>query len=161
MAAAKTSCNVLSAISECPILYTHSLHNVLYHMDKNVNSSFGAIIIQNRARLNVKVHIGTRRQMVKMAQICSTRYVKNGLNLGPERAKLAMCRDKYRQISQSTLCNVAEIFGKKYFSNMTQVLLGTKIVKLKDRRFKGIVHLNIIFSYMKFNKICRLDQLVY
>ncbi len=27
--------------------------------------------------------------------------------------------------------------------------------------FKGIVHLNIIFSYMKVNKICNLDQPVY
>ncbi len=26
---------------------------------------------------------------------------------------------------------------------------------------KGIVHLNIIFSYMKFNKICNLDHPVY
>ncbi len=28
-------------------------------------------------------------------------------------------------------------------------------------KFKGIVHLNIIFSYMKFNKICNLDHPVY
>ncbi len=27
--------------------------------------------------------------------------------------------------------------------------------------FKGIVHLNIIFSYMKVNKICNLDHPVY
>ncbi len=26
---------------------------------------------------------------------------------------------------------------------------------------KGLVHLNIIFSYMKFNKICNLDHPVY
>ncbi len=26
---------------------------------------------------------------------------------------------------------------------------------------KGIVHLNIIFSYVKFNKICNLDHPVY
>ncbi len=26
---------------------------------------------------------------------------------------------------------------------------------------EGIVHLNIIFSYMKFNKICNLDHPVY
>ncbi len=26
---------------------------------------------------------------------------------------------------------------------------------------KGMVHLNIIFSYMKFNKICNLDHPVY
>ncbi len=25
-------------------------------------------------------------------------------------------------------------------------------------KVKGIVHLNIIFSYMKFNEICNLDQ---
>ncbi len=28
-------------------------------------------------------------------------------------------------------------------------------------KFKGIVHLNIIFSYMKVNKICYLDHPVY
>ncbi len=28
-------------------------------------------------------------------------------------------------------------------------------------KFKGIVHLNIIFSYMKVNKICNLDHPVY
>ncbi len=27
--------------------------------------------------------------------------------------------------------------------------------------FKGIAHLNIIFSYMKFNKICNLDHPVF
>ncbi len=27
--------------------------------------------------------------------------------------------------------------------------------------FKGIVHLNIIFSYMKVNKMCNLDHTVY
>ncbi len=30
-----------------------------------------------------------------------------------------------------------------------------------DGNLKGIVHLNIIFSYMKVNKICNLDQPVY
>ncbi len=29
------------------------------------------------------------------------------------------------------------------------------------RNVKGIVHLNIIFSYMKVNKICNLDHPVY
>ncbi len=29
------------------------------------------------------------------------------------------------------------------------------------RKVKGIVHLNIIFSYMKVNKICKLDHPVY
>ncbi len=28
-------------------------------------------------------------------------------------------------------------------------------------KIKGIVHLNIIFSYMKVNKICNLDHPVY
>ncbi len=30
-----------------------------------------------------------------------------------------------------------------------------------ERVIKGIVHLNIIFSYMKVNKICNLDHPVY
>ncbi len=30
-----------------------------------------------------------------------------------------------------------------------------------EKAFKGIVHLNIIFSYMKVNKICNLDHPVY
>ncbi len=29
------------------------------------------------------------------------------------------------------------------------------------RQLKGIVHLNIIFSFTKFNKICNLDHPVY
>ncbi len=31
----------------------------------------------------------------------------------------------------------------------------------KEQPLKGIVHLNIIFSYMKVNKICNLDHPVY
>ncbi len=31
----------------------------------------------------------------------------------------------------------------------------------EDSNIKGIVHLNIIFSYMKVNKICNLDHPVY
>ncbi len=30
-----------------------------------------------------------------------------------------------------------------------------------DTTLKGIVHLNIIFSYIKVNEICNLDHLVY
>ncbi len=32
---------------------------------------------------------------------------------------------------------------------------------INDITIKGMVHLNIIFSYMKFNKICNLDHLAY
>ncbi len=34
-------------------------------------------------------------------------------------------------------------------------------IKYTRDELKGIVHLNIIFSYMKVNKICNLDHLVY
>ncbi len=36
------------------------------------------------------------------------------------------------------------------------------MTKVKARQHvKGIVHLNIIFSYLKVNKICNLDHPVY
>ncbi len=41
---------------------------------------------------------------------------------------------------------------------MNLEILMTKYPKAK---FKGIVHLNIIFSYIKFNEICNLDHPVY
>ncbi len=40
-----------------------------------------------------------------------------------------------------------------------QLLLAT--IKFLDSYIKGIVHLNIIFSYMTFNEICNLDHSVY
>ncbi len=39
--------------------------------------------------------------------------------------------------------------------------LGLGVSHLIYSMFKGIVHLNIIFSYMKVNKICNLDHPVY
>ncbi len=47
------------------------------------------------------------------------------------------------------LCNCVSNCATAYPTNRQQ----------KD--FKGIVHLNIIFSYMKVNKICNLDHPVY
>ncbi len=35
------------------------------------------------------------------------------------------------------------------------------VIQSPQNSFKGIVHLNIIFSYMKVNKICKLDHPVY
>ncbi len=42
-------------------------------------------------------------------------------------------------------------------------LLGRKICSQQPEKMpiKGIVHLNIIFSYMKFNKICNLDYPIF
>ncbi len=37
----------------------------------------------------------------------------------------------------------------------------TFTVRISSRKIKGVVHLNIIFSYMKVNKICNLDHPVY
>ncbi len=38
---------------------------------------------------------------------------------------------------------------------------GVELHHISRLLLKGIVHLNIIFSYMKFNKICNLDHPVY
>ncbi len=35
------------------------------------------------------------------------------------------------------------------------------VQRLETLHIKGIVHLNIIFSYMKFKEICNLDHSVY
>ncbi len=46
----------------------------------------------------------------------------------------------------------------KVIVDVTQTYTG---VMKKAEFIKGIVHLNIIFSYMKVNKICNLDHPVY
>ncbi len=43
------------------------------------------------------------------------------------------------------------IDGKEYLRNN----------KLTESHFKGIIHLNTIFSFMKYNKICNLNHLLY
>ncbi len=71
--------------------------------------------------------------------------------------------------------NLEAIFSVKVVQGSTLFLVGNEKFKrhknllppyfrnksLNQHAFKGIVHLNIIFSYMKFNKICNLDQPVY
>ncbi len=42
-----------------------------------------------------------------------------------------------------------------------QLILDQFVCRHFSVKLKGIVHLNIIFSYMKVNKICNLDHPVY
>ncbi len=62
---------------------------------------FGAKTMQGEASFVEKVHIGSRKQMIKFDEICGPRYVKIGYNLGQENANLSVCRDIYGQMAQN------------------------------------------------------------
>ncbi len=46
-----------------------------------------------------------------------------------------------------------------FFIKENMLVLHCNVRSLEN--LKGIVHLNIIFSYMKFNKICSLDYHIF
>ncbi len=79
------------------------------------------------------------------------------------------CGKSYKQITSMTeheaLCGTSDPRPFKCaqctYNTTTLATLTCKNAVYYAHAIKGIVHLNIIFSNMKFNKICNLDHPVY